>query len=85
MVATLLGELVGQVEQARQVIADIDVALLPADLRQPVEQPLHTLLQERYVDLGLGQQRRGGAAVLIEQRRHHVGGFQHVVVAPDRQ
>src|SRR6185312_6467136 len=85
LVATLLGQLVGEVEQPRQVIADVDVALLAADLRQAVEQAAYALLQGRHVDLRLGQQGRGRAALLVEQGGHDVHGFKDVVVTSDRQ
>ena len=78
-------KLVGEVEQARQVVADVDVALLTTHLRQAPEHVIDALLQRRHVDLRLRQQRRGRAALLAEQRGHHVRRFEHVVVAAHGQ
>ena len=57
-IAALLRELVGDVEQARQVVADADVAGLAGDLGQLVERLAEALAQQRHVDAGLREQRR---------------------------
>ena len=85
LVAALLRQLVGEIEQARQVVGDIDIAFLTADSRQPVQRLADALAQGRHVDAGLRQQRRGRAALLVEQRTHQVHRLDHVVVAPDGQ
>jgi hypothetical protein len=85
LVAALLRQLVGEVEQAVEIIAEVDVAFLPGDPRQALEQLVHALREHRHVDLRLGQQRAGRAALLAEQGRHHVHRFEHVVVAAHGQ
>ncbi len=85
LIAALLRQLVGEVEQPGQLVADVDIAFLPSDLRQLLKQSADALAKRRRIDLRLGQQRRGGAALLIEQRCHHVRWLKHVVVAPHGQ
>ncbi len=85
LIAALLRQLVGEIEQPRQLVADVHIAFLPADLGQPLEYFANALAQRRHIDLSLGQQRPGRAALLVEQRGHHVHRLEHVVIASDRQ
>ena len=85
LVAVLLGQLVGQVEQAGQVVAHRQVAGLAGHLRQLLQRLAQPLAQQRHVDAGLGQQRPGAAAGLVQQRGEHVHRFEQVVVAAHGQ
>jgi hypothetical protein len=78
-----LRELVGDVEQAREVVGDADVAGLAGDLRQLVERLADAFAQQRRVDAGLREQRARAAALLVEQRGEQVHRFDDVVVAAD--
>ena len=82
-IAALLRELVGDVEQAVQIVRDIDVAFLSGDLRQLLQDLPDACTQRGHVDAGLREQRHGRAALLVEQRGQEVHRFEHVVVAPD--
>src|SRR5690606_14560899 len=67
------------------VVADADVAGLAGHLWQFLQRLAEPFAQQRHVDPGLRQQRLGAAAGLVDQRGHQVGGFDHAVVAPDRE
>ena len=54
LVAALLREFVGEIEQPGQLVAGMDVAFLPTDFRQPLEHVVDALPQRRHVDLQPG-------------------------------
>jgi len=85
LVLALLCQLVGEIEQARQVLAYLDLAGGVLELGQGVEQGIELAAQHVDVDGGLLQQGRSGAALLVEHRLHHVGRLHLRVVASDRQ
>ena len=84
-IAALLRKFVGDVEQARKVVANVDVAGLPGDFRQLFEGFAKTLAQQRYVDARLRQQGPRAAALLVKQGNQQMHGFDDIVVATDRQ
>ena len=84
-VVALLGELVGDVQQPRQIVRDLDVAGRALHPRQAVERLAEGRAQLVDVDVGLCQQVAHRAAFLVEQRRHQVHRLDELVIAPDRQ
>jgi hypothetical protein len=80
-IAVLLGQLVGLVQQAPQVVAHRDVAGLAGHLGQRVQRLGQALAQHRHVHPGLGQQRTRAAALLVQQRAEQVNRFDDAVVA----
>ncbi len=85
LVAALLRELVGDVQQPREVVGDVDIARGALHLRQPVERHAELGAQLGDVAAGLGDQRPHGATLLLEQRQQHVRWFDDLVVAADRE
>ncbi len=85
LVAALLRQLVGQHQQAVQIVADADVALVALDLRQPLHRFAELAAQTGDVDASLAQQRLGRPALLIEQGDQHMQRLDDVVVATHRQ
>jgi hypothetical protein len=84
-VAALLRQLVGDVEQAHQVVADRQLAGLAGHLGQAFERLAQALAQQRHVDAGLRQQRARAAALLVEQGHQQVRRFDEIVVAAHGQ
>ena len=85
-VVALLRQLVGNVEQAAQVIRDVNLARIPALHRGEMIQRVPDLgAQHVHVDLGLGQQWPDAASVLIQQSEHQVHRLDELVIAPKRQ
>jgi len=83
LVALLLGEAIGLVEQARQVLGQVDVAGGVLDFRQLVQFLGHRLLEGVGVETDLAQQRLDRAALLVEQRLHQVQGLDGRMVEAD--
>ena len=85
LVAALLRELVGDVEQALQVVRDMHLAGAALDLRQLVERGDEVGAQPCDVAARLLQHRARPAALLLEQGEQHVGRLDDLVVAPERE
>ena len=85
VVLALLGQLVGDVEQAIEVLRHVHVARRALHRRQLVDGRVQVLAQLGHVGAGLDQQRAGTAVLLVEQRAEHVRGLHELVVAPDGQ
>ncbi len=85
MIAALLRQFVGEIQEAVQFIRDIDMAFLPGHARQAIKDFAQARAQCRNVDAGLRKERRGRAVRLIQQRDQQMRRFQHVVVASDRE
>ncbi len=85
LVAALLRELVGQVQQLGQVVREVDLAARAFHLREVVDRLAELRAQPVDVGTRLVEQRPHRAALLVEQREHHVGGFDELVVAAERE
>ncbi|MNM52088.1 hypothetical protein D3C81_631600 [compost metagenome] len=85
LIVVLLGQLVGVVEQATEVVAHRQVASLAGHLGQRIQRFSQPLTQHRHVDACVGQQRTAAAAGLVKQRAEHVYRFDDVVVAANGQ
>ena len=85
LVVTLLGELVGQVEQLAEIVAEVHVAAGTFDFRQAIARLAELRTHQIDVNAGLGQQTADRATLLIEQRNHQMDGFDELVVLADRQ
>jgi len=81
----LLGQLVGLVQQAPQVVAHRDIAGLAGHLGQRIQRLGQALAQHRHVHSRLGQQRARAAALLVQQRAEQVNRFDDAVVAAHGQ
>ncbi len=66
LIAPLLGELVGDVEYAVQLVRDVHISGRALDLRQPVELSTEFRPQLVDVDAGLQQQRPHGCALAVQ-------------------
>ena len=84
-IAPLLGVFVGEVEQARQVVADTDVARLAGHRWQLLHHLAQPLAQQWHVHAGLRQQRPGAAVRLVDQCHQQVHRLNNAVVATDRK
>ncbi|KAG0946421.1 hypothetical protein G6F31_014327 [Rhizopus arrhizus] len=84
-ITVLLGQLVGLVQQAPQVVAQRNVAGLAGHLGQRVQRLGQALAQHRHVHPGLGQQRARAATLLVQQRAEQVNRFDDAVVAAHGQ
>ena len=80
VVLALLGELVGDIEQAIEVLRHVHVTGRALHRGQLVDGRVQVLAQLGHVGAGLHQQRAGGAVLLVEQRREHVRGLHELVV-----
>ncbi len=84
-VLALLGEFVGQIQQARQGVGDLHIAASAADLRQALQRLVELRTQQLEIDAGLGEQWPHCAAVLIEQGDHDVGRLDELMIAAQRE
>ena len=85
LVAALLRDLVGEVEQPVEVVREVHFAGVAFDLRQAVERLAELRAQQIDVGAGLVEQGPHRAALLVEQGRHHVQRLDVLVVAADRE
>ncbi|MNG97126.1 hypothetical protein D3C79_562240 [compost metagenome] len=85
LVALLLGQAVGLVEQARQVLGHVHVAGGVLDLRQLVEFFDHCLAQAIDVETNLHQQRLDRTTLLFDQRLQQVQGLDGGVIHANGQ
>ena len=85
LIAALLRQLVGDVEQAVQVVGDVDLAGRALDLRQPIELRAELRSAAVDVDARLDQERLRRCRPAVEQRRHHVRRLDELIVAADAQ
>ncbi len=85
LVAALLRELVGDVEDAVQVVGEVHVAAGAFDLGQPVERLAELRAQQVHVDAGLVEQVPHGAALLVQQGRHHVQRLDVLMIAANSE
>ena len=83
LVAALLCQLVGDIQQLVEVIAEQHLAGRTLDLRHPLQSAGQIRTQFRHLDARLLQQRPGGAALLVEQRGQQVHRLDVLIVAPD--
>ncbi len=72
LVTLLLGQAIGLIEQARQVLGEIHIAVGILDLGQLVQLFGEGLAQAGEVEADLAQQRENGTALLFEQGREEV-------------
>ena len=84
-VLAVLRQFVSNIQQAPEIIGNMDVARHPLHLRQLVEQLAQLGAEQVDVYVCLHQQVTDRAALLIEQRRHQVGGFDELVITANRQ
>jgi hypothetical protein len=84
LVATLLRELVGDVEETVQVVRDVQLAGRAFDLGQLVERRLEIRAQLVDVDAGAHEQRPHAAGVLLQHRQHDVRGLDDLMIAAER-
>ena len=75
--------LVGQVQQAAELVRDVQLAAAALHLRQRVEGTIEPGTQAVDVDARLGEKRPHAAAVLIEHGRHQMDGLDELMVPPD--
>src|ERR1700722_17601881 len=85
LIAALLRQLVGDVQQLVQVVAEQHLAAGSLHLGHPVERASEIGAQLRYLCARLLQQRAGGAALLVEQRGHEMHRLDVLIVAADGQ
>ena len=85
LVFTLLGQLVGDIEQAREVVGAVHVAARTLHLRHPVERLGQLRAEQVEVGTGLVQEGTNAPPLLLEQRRHQVHRLDELVVTTDRQ
>ena len=85
LVITLLRQLVGNIEQLVELVADVYLASGALDCRQPVHRVAELRPQQVDVDAGFGQQSAHAAALLVEQRHHDMSRLDELVILPDRQ
>src|SRR5690606_22344445 len=80
-----LGELVGHVEEAPEVIGDMNLTGRALNLGDALQCLAQLGAQRVDVDLRLPEQRSHRAAILIEQGNHEVNGFDELVIPSNRQ
>jgi len=85
LIALLLGQAVGLVEQARQVLRQVHVASGVLDLRQRVHLLIKRGAQRRNVKADLHQQGLDGAALLLDERGQQVHRLDGRVVMSNGQ
>ncbi len=83
LIAALLRQLVGDVEDAVEVVGDVDFPGRALHLGQAIERGAE--LGAQPVDVGpcLDEQRPHGAALAVEEREQHMGRLEELVVAAD--
>ena len=84
-VSTLLGELVGDVEEPDSVVAEQYFAGVALDLGQRIELLAESRAQCIHLDAGAAEQVPGRTALLVQQRNGHVHGLDELMVATDGQ
>ena len=85
LVASLLGFLVGEIEQIGQLARDVDLAAVALDLGQALDARAQGLAQRRHVDAGLGQDRGGAAILLIDQGQQQMLRLDIGIVVAHRE
>ena len=85
LIAALLRQLVGDVEQSAQIVRALHVAAMALDLRQAVDDVGEQRAQPVDVDPRLDQQRPHAAALGVEHGQQQVRRLDELVVAADRQ
>ena len=81
LVAALLRELVGDVEDLDEVVRRVHLAGSALDGRDPSHLLEQARAQQVDVDAGAIEQGTRAAALLVEERKHEVRGFDELVVA----
>jgi hypothetical protein len=84
-VATLLRELVRDVQELAELVADVDFARRAFDAWDAVERLAELRAQQIQIGAGFGEYARHAAALLLEQGRHHVHGLDELMVASNRK
>ncbi len=85
LIAALLRQLVGDVEQLVQIVAQQHLARRAFDFRQPLQGGRQLRTQLGHVGARFLEQRPRGAALLVEQGRHQVHGLDVLIVAAHRE
>ena len=85
VVLALLRQLVGDVQQAIEVLRHVDVTRRALHRGQLVDRGVEILAQLGDVGAGLHEQRARAAVLLVEQRGEHVRGLHELVVTADGQ
>jgi hypothetical protein len=85
LIVALLSELVGDIEEFAEVIAEMYVTAGAFYLGQPVDRVPELGAQQVHVCTRLGQQAAYATPLLVQQRDHQVRGLYKLVVLPDRQ
>ena len=80
LVATLLSQLVGQVQNLDQVVGKIDLALSATDSWQALQAFTQLGPQLIHPHARLAQQVPAGAALLVQQRNHHVRRLNQLMI-----
>ncbi len=81
LIAALLRQLVGDIQELVQIVAEQHFAARSLDLGNPIQRRRQIGAQLRHLNAGLLEQRPRGAALLIEQRRHEVHRLDVLVIA----
>ena len=85
LIAALLRELVGDVEDAVQIVGDMHLPGVPSTFGKPIERassPARSLLMSAPAFISSGRNEPRGA---VEQREHHVRRLDDLVVATERE
>ena len=85
LVLARLGQLVGLVEEATELVANVDVSASPLDLGETIQGLTQGRAQAVDVRVRLGQQVAHRAPLLVQQCDHQVHGLDELVVPPHRQ
>ena len=83
LVAALLSQLVGDVEQLVEIVADQHLAGRSFHFRHAIERSAEFGPQLCDIGTGFLQQRTGGTALLIEQCRHQMRRLDVLIIAAD--
>ena len=81
LIAALLRQLVGDVQQLVQVVAEQHFAAGTLDFRHPIQSPGEIRAQFGDLSARLLEQRPCGSALLFEQRRHEMHGLDVLIIA----
>ncbi len=85
LIASLLGELVGDVENPVQLVRNMHIPGGSGDGREPLERGAQLRAQLVHIDAGLYQQRPHRPPLAVQQGEQHVRGLEELMVAPERE
>ncbi len=82
LVVLLLGELVGEIEELAEIVADVNLTAGAFDARQPVDRIAELGTQQVDVAARLREQAAHRATLLVQQRHHQVRRLDELMVLP---